>query len=318
MNKVLVAGASGGIGSALVYELRARGIKVVAFARGREKLISLFGDFDDVMIVSGDALNQNDLIFAAEGADVIFHAVSFPYPKWEDTHIPCIERMIKAASVNQAKIALVDNIYAYGNQLNSPIGEDATKRPHTKKGKIRLTMETKLKESAVESLIVHMPDLYGPNCENAILHETLKDTARHKRANYVGSLSKSREFLYNRDGAKAMVELTLREDTYNQNWNISATHPITGEEVLKTIKGINGYKKKFKPISKRMIAFLGMFSPFMREMVEMMYLTEDPIILSGEKYEKLIGKLPKTSYKKGLEETLEWLQKEDINSLDKR
>ena len=308
MKKALVMGASGGIGCAIVSELAARGIQVVAFARGKEKLQALFESYSNVSIFPGDVFNEEHVRKASVGIDVMFHAISFPYQEWEEKHIQCIHSIINVAQTQQAKIALVDNIYAYGRQ-SSIVTEEVIKEPHTKKGKIRLAMENKLKASSVPSLIVHMPDLYGPNAENTILNETLKSVISNKKANFVGHMQVAREFLYTVDGAKAIVELALRSDTYNQNWNVPAVHPITGEQLLEIIRDITGYKKKVRTVSNAMIGILAIFSPFMKEMKEMMYLTEEPVILSGAKYESVIGTLPQTSYQEGLQQTLLWLKK---------
>ncbi|MDT8862611.1 hypothetical protein N0O92_20635 [Alkalihalobacillus sp. MEB130] len=170
-----------------------------------------------------------------------------------------------------------------------------------------MVMENRLLESDVPALIVHMPDLYGPNCGNTILHETLKNVAKNKKANFVGNLTVGREYLYNLDGAKVLVELALREETYNQNWNIPSAHPIKGEELIGIIRDITGYKKAVRPVSSKVIRFMGIFSPFMKELVEMMYLTEQPVVLSGEKYETNIHSLPRTPYNKGIEETMKWM-----------
>ncbi|MBM7648865.1 nucleoside-diphosphate-sugar epimerase [Bacillus ectoiniformans] len=309
MKKALVAGASGGIGYALVLELVSRRVEVVAFSRGKAKLDSLYKEHNHVTIFPGDALNESDMMKAAEGVDVIFHAVSFPYPEWEEKHLACIDIMIKTAQTQQAKIALADNIYAYGLQSNGKVTEAAKKNPHTKKGKIRLDMENRLKQSSVPSLIVHLPDLYGPNAENTVFYETLKNAIQNKTANFVGNTKIAREFIYTFDGAKAVVELALREDAYNQNWNIPSSRPITGEELVAILRDETGYSKSIRPVSKTMIRLIGLFSPFMKEMVEMMYLTETPVILSGEKYEKEIGPLHQTSYQEGLRETLAWMNK---------
>ncbi|MEH7122406.1 SDR family NAD(P)-dependent oxidoreductase [Bacillus sp. JJ1773] len=308
MKKALVAGASGGMGYALVCELVSRGIDVVAFSRGKEKLERLYKGQSNVIIFSGDALNQDDLMEAADGVDVIFHSVSFPYQEWVEKHLKCIDIMLEVAKIKGAKMAFVDNIYAYGRQINQLVTEDAKKEPHTKKGKLRLQMENRLKESGVPTLIVHMPDLYGPNAENTILHETLKNAVLNKKANFVGSTKAAREFLFTKDGAIAMVELALRQGAYNQNWNIPSTHPITGDELMAIIQEITGYEKKVRTVSKSMIRFLGIFSPFMKEMVEMMYLTENPVLLSGEKYQKEINLWPSTSYRQGIQETISWMK----------
>lgn len=306
--RTLVLGASGGIGYAIVQKLVSRGCEVVAFARGEEKLVSLYHGNSNVTICSGDALKEEAVREAARGVEVIFHAVSFPYDVWQSTHPKLIDSLIRVAKRERAKIVLADNVYAYGKQADI-VNEQAIKNPHTAKGKIRLHMEEKLKASEVPSLIAHLPDLYGPNAENTLLHETLKSVANHKRAHYVGRLDKPREFLFTFDGAAALVELAFRENTYNQNWNIPAVHPITGEELIALSREEFQYEKPVRVVTKTMIRFLGMFQPFMREMVEMMYLTEEPIILNGEKYERKIGPLPSTPYRSGIKATLQWIMK---------
>lgn len=304
MKRAMVVGASGGIGIALVNELTARGIEVIAFARGGQKLRTLYSDNYKVTIFPGDALIKEDMVRAAEGADVLFHAVGFPYPTWEAEHPLCIENMLSAAQKHSAKIVLADNIYAYGLQ-NHLVKEDAAKQPHTKKGKIRLRMEQRLLSSDQDVLIAHMPDLYGPFAINTLLYETLKAAAQNKNANFVGSKQNRREFLYTIDGAKAIAELSLREEAYNQNWNIPAAHAISGNEILSILRK-DGYTKKVREVSATMISMLGIFSPFMKELKEMMYLTENPVILSGDKYEAFIGPVPRTPYKEGIRKTMEW------------
>ena len=307
MKKALVVGASGGMGYALVQELVSKGVKVVAFARGETKLKNLFQKTAGVTIYPGDALKLSDVMNASKDVDVIFHAVSFPYPEWSRTHIPCMDNLIHVGEVKQLKIVLADNIYAYGKQKNR-VSETAVKMPHTKKGLIRLEMERRLKNSKVHHLIVHLPDLYGPNANNTLLYETLKNVVENKKTNYIGDPCLQREFIYTKDAAKAVVNLSLQEDTYDQNWNIPAAHPISGEEVVKIIREITGYQKSIRIVKKNMIRFMSIFSPFMKEMIEMMYLTEEPVILSGEKYEQKFTSVPQTPYKIGLEETLSWIE----------
>lgn len=57
-----------------------------------------------------------------------------------------------------------------------------------------------------------------------------------------------------------------------------------------------------------MIGMLGLFDKQMKEFLEMLYLTEEPVVLSGEKYESYIGEVPKTSYHEGLKETILFLK----------
>ncbi|MED0738307.1 SDR family NAD(P)-dependent oxidoreductase [Aneurinibacillus thermoaerophilus] len=311
MKKALVLGASGGMGYALVHELVARGIETVAFARTREKLEKLFGHMEQVTIVSGDVYQVEDVKEAGRGVEVIFHTVSVPYPEWEKGHPTIMRNVVEAAAANCSKIVLIDNIYAYGRGNGQPITEEYPKRPHTKKGNIRLQIDHMAKDAhrqGIPALIVHFPDFYGPNATNTLLSYTLESMVAGKKAAFVGNQNVKREYIFTPDGAKATVELALREDAYGQNWNIPGYGVISGREIISIVKEITGYSRKVGTIGRGMITLAGLFSRMMWEVREMMYLTEEPVVLSGAKYEKHIGPLPKTSYEEGIRQTLNFMK----------
>lgn len=311
MKKVIVLGASGGMGYALVQELIGRGVEVIAFARHREKLDRLFGNVDGVEIITGDVLIQEDILRACQGVDVIFQSALVPYHEWEVKLPIMIGNIIEAARQVGAKIVIVDNIYAYGKNPGAVVTEDQPKLPHTKKGKLRLQMEQMVlhvHEQGVPSLTVHLPDYYGPNAMNTMMHMTLKSVVANKKASFVGNQHVRREFIFTPDGAKAIVELAIRDDAYGECWNIPAYDVISGKEIIEMIRKITGYEKNVGTITTGMIRFVGFFNPYMREVAEMMYLTENPVVLSGAKYEERIGALPRTSYEEGLRETITFMK----------
>ncbi|WP_431030406.1 NAD-dependent epimerase/dehydratase family protein [Lysinibacillus sp. LZ02] len=307
MKKVFIAGATGGIGSALVAELTAKQIEVIAFARTEATLKERFRGNALVTCIAGDVLNDQDVLKAAQGADTIMHAVSFPYEQWEAKHIPCLENLLKVAKQINSRFVMLDNIYAYGKAM-SPVKEDVEKRPHTKKGKKRLEMERLIKNSGVPYVIAHIPDVFGPYAVNTVLYSTLQAVVQNKKAYFVGRMDKTREFAYTPDIAKAVVALALKEESYNQHWNIPGCLKITGDALQSFLHEQFNYRKKLKPATTRMIAFLGLFSPFMREQKEMMYLTETPVIVDGEKLQKMLGHLPLTDTRQSLTETIHWIE----------
>jgi len=309
MKKVLVLGASGGMGYSIVKELLSRGILVTAFARNREKLKKLFGEDENVTIFAGDVFRLEDLDKAAQDVDIIYHSANIPYIEWKEQLPILMSNILKTAVKHTTKLAIVDNVYAYGRSGGALVSEMTIKNPHTKKGNIRLQVETQVKESNVPAFIAHLPDFYGPNAENTILNYTLLNVVKDKKTSYVGDQQISREFIYTPDGAKAIVSLSLLNEAYGQCWNIPGHGVITGEELVKMIRKITGYQKGVSTISKNMIRFLGMFNRQMREVVEMFYLNEEPVVLNGEKVEKLIGKVPSTSYEEGLRQTIEHMKK---------
>ncbi|WAA12066.1 SDR family NAD(P)-dependent oxidoreductase [Fervidibacillus halotolerans] len=309
MRKMLVLGASGGMGYSIVNELVERGYHVRAFARNRERLEKLYKNRTDVELFTGDLLQFQDILEATKDVDIIFHAAGFPYVQWAEKLPVSTKNILEAAKQNGAKLAVVDNIYAYGRASGGKVTERKPKNPHTKKGKIRLQMEQMIKQSGVEYVIAHFPDFYGPNAENSVMHYFLENVMKNKKAIFVGDPTLKREYIFTPDGAKALVSLALTEKAYGQNWNIPGYGGITGEEIIRYVRHLTGYRQKVRTITKWKIKLLGLFDRNLREVVEMFYLYEQPIFLSGEKYERELGPLPKTPYEEGLKRTVEFMKK---------
>ena len=74
-NKVLVLGATGGIGGEVARQLRDRGWEVHALHRG---VAQAREQRDGMTWVRGDAMRREDVVAAAAGCDVIVHAVNPP------------------------------------------------------------------------------------------------------------------------------------------------------------------------------------------------------------------------------------------------
>ncbi|MFS0824464.1 SDR family NAD(P)-dependent oxidoreductase [Bacillus sp. 1P02SD] len=309
MKKALVLGASGGMGYAIVEELVERGIEATAFARTKEKLEQLFRNRERVQIVAGDVFNQLDLINAARGVDVIFHAINIPYSEWYEKQPTLMKNVVQAAESANCKLAIVDNIYSYGRGNGSKVNEKYPKNPHTKKGKIRVELGKIAFQANIPVLIAHFPDFYGPNAANAMLTYTFDKVIQNKKAMFVGNQQNEREYIYTPDGAKAIVELALYEKAYGQSWNIPAAGVISGEKIINIVRSHLQYQKSVSKVTKGMIRFLGIFDKQMREVVEMLYLTEDPVVLDGSKYEQEIGPLPATPYEEGIKRTLDYMVK---------
>ena len=54
---------------------------------------------------------------------------------------------------------------------------------------------------------------------------------------------------------------------------------------------------------------MGLFSPIMRELVEMSYLQTDPVLLDDRALHSLLGEIHKTSYADAIRATLQAYQK---------
>ncbi|ASJ57519.1 epimerase [Brevibacillus formosus] len=315
MKKAIVVGATGGTGAAILEELINRGIETIAFGRSRQKLEQMASELGNPVHLSlavGDAFRSQDVVAASEGADVLFHCANVPYHEMVNKLIPLGEAIMEAANKRGLKVVAVDGIYPYGRKQMESVTEEHPKQPHTKKGKIRLAFEQMLFSSRwdhARTMIVRLPDYYGPTANQAsYLGSTLEAIAAGKPGLFIGNMHVPREFVYLPDAAKMIVELASREFAYGQNWHIPGGGIISGRDIVRIAQKASGTVKPVIPLGKIGLSLLGMFVPVMKEVVEMLYLTEKPLILSGEKYKRLIGPIPATNFEEGITATIQHLQ----------
>ncbi|MCM3674802.1 SDR family NAD(P)-dependent oxidoreductase [Peribacillus simplex] len=314
MKKAIVLGATGGSGQVIVSELLSRGKEVIAFGRSESKLEQLMKEHDHSQQLTyriGDIFDYKTIVEAAEDAEVIFQCANVPYQEMALRLLSLGESVMKAADILGKKIVIVDGIYVYGHQVAKG-DENHPKQPHTKKGKIRVEFEKLIfsqKWKNAKALIVRLPDYYGATSQNSYLQPTLNGLAANKMTVFIGDLKTPREYVYLPDAAKMIVEIAEKDDSYGEDWNIPGPGLISGNEIIQIARQVTGQKKIVIPLTKNIIQMLGFFNPFMKEVVEIMYLTKEGFILDGEKYENRIGSIPKTPYKEGMEETLRLLMR---------
>ncbi|WP_187385795.1 NAD-dependent epimerase/dehydratase family protein [Gorillibacterium timonense] len=311
MQKAIVIGAAGGTGAAITEELVNRGIPTIAFGRSSRKLEELksrLGHPKQLTIALGDAFRQDDLIAAANEVDVFFHCANVPYHEMVNKLIPLGESVMEAADRLGSKVVAIDGIYPYGRRKMERATEEHPKEPNTRKGRIRLDYERMLFDSRWQRaavMIVRLPDYYGPTANDAsYLGSTLEAIAAGKPAFFIGNTRVPREYVYLPDAARMIIELADREAAYGQNWHIPGSGLVSGKEIIRIAQKASGSRRPVLPLGRVGLSLLGIGLPVMKEVVEMLYLTEEPFVLSGEKYERFIGPIPRTDFEEGIAATI--------------
>ncbi|RRJ62082.1 SDR family NAD(P)-dependent oxidoreductase [Paenibacillus oralis] len=315
MKKAIVLGATGGVGNPVTAELLKRNIETVVFGRSMNKLRAMaeqLGNPSHLKLAEGDVFSPDDIVRAAEGADTIINSANVAYHKMAEKLPPLGESVLEAAKRLQVKTVLVDGIYPYGRKTSQdPITEDHPKKPHTRKGQARHAYEQLFMRDGwggKNTLIARLPDYYGPSAKQSYLNATMEAIAAGKNGVFIGTMKVPREYVYLPDAARMIVELASRDDTYGENWHIPGPGVISGEQIVAIASRAAGYKGKIRPVGKITLSLLGLFEKPMKEIVEMLYLTEEPLTLSGEKYRRRIGEIPSTPYEKGIADTIRQLQ----------
>jgi nucleoside-diphosphate-sugar epimerase len=247
-----------------------------------------------------------------DGAELVFHSIGLPYPEWESKQMPIMNTILQGASGVAKRLVLVNNVYAYSLPPTPLVSETHPTDPQTKKGKIRREMEQMLakahEKGEIEGVVARFPDFYGPYAENSFLHSVFWSLLEKKTVYWVGPLDVEREYVFIPDAAKALVRLARKDVAAGQVWNIPGGGGITGDQVIKYASKILGYEPKVVSVKKWMLRLLGIGDKTIREIVELYYLYDRPVLLDGQKYQTQIGDIPHTPFTVGLQQTFDWMK----------
>lgn len=304
----LVLGATGGIGGEVAVRLAAVGWHIRALHRDPAR-IRKDARFD---WVTGDALHGADVLAAAEGAALIVHAVNPPgYRDWERVVLPMLDNSIAAARVYGARILLPGTVYNYGPDAFPDITEDAPQNARTRKGRIRVEMEKRLRAAAEEGhakvLIVRAGDYFGPRASNNWFSQGLvKPGRRPEVIQYPGRRGVGHQWAYLPDVAEVMVRLIARADLDDfATFHMDGHWDASGTAMTDAIRlALDGPEVAVKPMSWPLMQLLAPFVPLLRELVEMKYLWRQPVRLRNAKLEAVIGAEPHTPLAEAVRTTL--------------
>ena len=305
-NLHVVLGASGGTGSALVEELLRRGHRVRAVSRGG-------GSPAGTQAMKADVSTPEGAKAASVGAAVVYHAAQPAYTKWPERFPPMTEAVIEGAASAGAKLVFADNLYMYGPGASQPMTEQTPQRAEGKKGKTRILMAERLLEAhrsgKLRVTLGRASDYYGPRGTGTLAGETVFGAAvAGKTVRWPASLDVPHQFNYLPDMARALVTLGERSEADGEAWHLPAAEQITGRRFVDLVSEAAGRPVKTGVTSKTTLRAIGLFSPFLRELVETSYQFEEPFAADASKYERTFGPLSPTPHEEAVAQTVAWFK----------
>lgn len=260
MNKILVTGADGFIGSHLVEELVKRGKRVKAFVYYNS--FNSWGWIDklprdiqkEIEIFSGDIRDPNGVREAVKDVRDIFHlaaliAIPFSYhspDSYVDTNIKGTLNVLQAArtfDINRLLVTSTSEVY--GTAQYVPIDEKHPfqgQSPYsaTKIGADRLA-ESFYRSFDLPVTIVRPFNTYGPRqSARAVIPTIILQLLSGKKEIKLGSLSPTRDFNYVKDTVNGFISIYESDKTIGQEINIATQKEISiGELAKELIRQIN-------------------------------------------------------------------------------
>jgi len=260
MNKVLVTGADGFIGSHLTEELVKKGYQVKAFVN-----YNSFNNWgwldilpDEIMkhveIFRGDIRDPNGVREALKKCDAVFHlaaliAIPFSYHSpdaYVDTNIKGTLNVLQAArSLKIERVLTTSTSEVYGTAKYVPIDEAHPYQGQSPYSATQIGAD-RLAESFYRSFdlpvtIVRPFNTYGPRqSARAVIPTIITQLLAGKEEIKLGLLSPARDFNYVKDVAEAFICIYQSDRTIGEEINIATQKEISvGELAEVLIRQIN-------------------------------------------------------------------------------
>jgi len=316
MQKVLITGSGGFIGSHLTEELVKQGHKVRAFV-----FYNSFNSWgwidslpeetkDKVDIFTGDVRDPHGVRKAMEGVDTVFHlaaliGIPFSYyspDSYVDTNIKGTLNILQAARQLKTKRILVTSTSeVYGTAKYVPIDEEHPlqgQSPYsaTKIGADRIA-ESFYLSFGLPITIVRPFNTYGPRQSGrAVIPSIIIQLLNGYKEIKLGDLAPTRDFVYIKDTVNGIIKIAESDKTIGEEINIATQSEISiGDLAQSIINIINPNtniiqdKKRVRPGNSEVMRLFG----------------------SNKKIKNLTDWKQKYTLQKGLEETISWFKNHD-------
>ncbi|WP_300761796.1 NAD-dependent 4,6-dehydratase LegB [Parabacteroides sp. ASD2025] len=313
MEKVLVTGADGFIGSHLTEMLLEQGYKV--------KALSYYNSFNDwgwlnhvkhpeLEVVTGDVRDPYFCKHITQDVEIIFHLaalIAIPYSyvapdSYVDTNIKGTLNICQAAKENGVKKVLVTSTSeVYGTARYVPIDENHPRQPQspysaTKIGADAIAMSF-YNAFALPVVLVRPFNTYGPRqSARAIIPTIITQIANGKKEIKLGDLTPTRDFNFVKDTCKGFIELAKCDAAIGQEVNICSNNEISMRDTLNLIARLMNSDVKF-----------------IEDQARIRPKNSEVFRLWGDnaKVKSLTGYEPSYSLEEGLKETINWFLDKD-------
>jgi nucleoside-diphosphate-sugar epimerase len=159
--------------------------------------------------------------------------------------------------------------------------------------------------NGMRTTILRPPDFYGPDAELSYVRAIFDAALKGGTANVVGPIDTPHQFIFIPDLADTLIALAEKEEAYGKAWNVAGPGLISTRQFAELVFGAVHQKPRLRVAGKFMLRILGLFNPFMRELVEMHYLWTTPVKLDDTRLRQLLPTIHKTPYAEGVRLTID-------------
>jgi nucleoside-diphosphate-sugar epimerase len=298
-----ILGSNGVVAFYTARELHKKNVKLRLVARSPKQI-----NGEDELFAA-DLSKIEDAILALKGIKIAYLVVGVTYDAiiWSKLWPLIMTNVIESCKVNGTKLVFLDNVYAYG-KVNQWMTEETPFNPCSIKGEVRAKIATQLlsemKAGTIQAQIARSADFYGPETPQSFASIMIFDRlAKKKDAQWMINDQALHSFTYTPDIGVALAKLGNSSEAYGQTWHLPTNKEVlTGKEFIELCSVAFSCAPRYQLLKNWMLKMVGMFSPIVKENLEMLYQLEGDYLFSSDKIEKKFG-LEATSYRRGVVET---------------
>lgn len=230
-----------------------------------------------------------DMVSAAQGAAVIVNGLNPPaYHNWERTIPEITNQVIAAAKESGATVIIPGNIYNFGNQPGV-LDENTAQTPHTKKGRVRVEMEERYRESGVQTIILRAGNFIDPTGNGDIMSMLIMRDIIKGKITAAADPKTIQAYAYVPDWGRAAVQLAEKRRELAQFEDVPFPgHAFTTADLHATVAAHSNRNIRINRFPWWIMTLLSPFWELAREMREMRYLYEMPHHISAAKFNRLL------------------------------
>ena len=311
MNRILVTGATGFIGSHLAELCVEQGFEVVAFDRYNPNnhwgWLEKSKYKDDMNIILGDVRDYDSVSKAIEGCNGVLHLaalIGIPYSynsplAYIRTNIEGTYNVLEAAkNLNLEQILITSTSETYGTAQYTPIDENhplVGQSPYsaTKIAADQLAISY-YKSFDLPVKVVRPFNTYGPRqSARAVIPTIISQIIDKKKSIKLGSLSPTRDLSYVADTCNAFIDIYKSDSLFGEVTNIGMNSEISIGDLTDLIANLMNVDITIESSEERI-------RPENSEV--------ERLVCDNSKLIKYTSWKPKYTLEKGLTEVIEWME----------
>jgi len=310
MDRVLITGADGFIGSHLTEMLVAKGCQVKALSHYNS--FNNWGWLEDVNckdkfeVVIGDIRDPHFCKYMTQDVDIIFHLaalIAIPYSyiapdSYVDTNIKGTLNICQAAKDNgNIRVIHTSTSEVYGTAQYVPINEEHPMQPQSPYSATKIAADAIVMSFFnafnLPITIARPFNTYGPRqSSRAVIPTIITQIACGMKEIKLGDISPTRDFNYVEDTCRGLISLAENDKTIGETINIGSNFEISISEILNLIKELMESDVVFVTDKQRI-------RPKKSEVFR--------LLCDNSKIEQITGFKTEVDIKEGLQRTIDWI-----------